>query len=436
MSGDLQSGSLTLYLIDETGALLDDYAGKWLKIAMRSVSDNQVSSFWSDEDEASEGTVNYAWIQIPRVQIATPEISDTAQSVTYPITGGESTVTVKQTVLRMELPGHSDLHRIQIVRSEDQTTLKQDNKEYAVQYLDWIYLEPTETSGEYAVFYATTDPNTVFSSTETDAKKKNSKQDAPVGVKIGVLTEGSTLELPYQVTMKYPGNEAWTISVKSKLSLSKTADGTERVTLLLPDAEQVDIQSPNQDDLHTAQVSLQSLASEKQQSCYANSKINNWWRNGKQTELTELDGYSKLTDSTEKVNATWVDPTDTAYKNYKLLSGSLKNYRLVYELTSQTGTSTKTQYYISAYGREDKKSNSMESYALVPEKYLNNGTVTIRVAAILPQSNLSSWEDGIVQPLTNQEKTQQNLDKVKDFLAQLQQREQERQQADVNMPAA
>ena len=437
MSGDLQSGSLTLYLIDETGALLDDYAGKWLKIAMRSVSDNQVSSFWSDEDEASEGTVNYAWIQIPRVQIATPEISDTAQSVTYPITGGDSTVTVKQTVLRMELPGHSDLHRIQIVRSEDQTTLKQDNKEYAVQYLDWIYLEPTETSGEYAVFYATTDPNTVFSSTETDAKKKNSKQDAPVGVKIGVMTEGSTLELPYQVTMKYPGNEAWTISVKSKLSLSKTADGTERVTLLLPDAEQVDIQSPNQDDLHTAQVSLQSLASEKQQSCYANSKINNWWRNDKQTELTELDGYSKLTDSTEKVNATWVEPTDKAYqKDYKLLSGSLKNYRLVYELTSQTGTSTKTQYYISAYGREDKKSNSMESYALVPEKYLNNGTVTIRVAAILPQSNLSSWEDGIVQPLTNQEKTQQNLDKVKDFLAQLQQREQERQQADVNMPAA
>lgn len=437
MSGDLQSGSLTLYLIDETGALLDDYAGKWLKIAMRSVSDNQVSSFWSDEDEASEGTVNYAWIQIPRVQIATPEISDTAQSVTYPITGGDSTVTVKQTVLRMELPDHSDLHRIQIVRSEDQTTLKQDNKEYAVQYLDWIYLEPTETSGEYAVFYATTDPNTVFSSTETDAKKKNSKQDAPVGVKIGVLTEGSTLELPYQVTMKYPGNEAWTISVKSKLSLSKTADGTERVTLLLPDAEQVDIQSPNQDDLHTAQVSLQSLASQKQQSCYANSKINNWWRNGKQTELTELDGYSKLTDSTEKVNATWVEPTDKAYqKDYKLLSGSLKNYRLVYELTSQTGTSTKTQYYISAYGREDKKSNSMESYALVPEKYLNNGTVTIRVAAILPQSNLSSWEDGIVQPLTNQEKTQQNLDKVKDFLAQLQQREQERQQADGNMPAA
>ena len=114
----------------------------------------------------------------------------------------------------------------------------------------------------------------------------------------------------------------------------------------------------------------------------------------------------------------------------------MKNYRLVYELTSQTGTSIKTQYYISAYGREDKKSNSMESYALVPEKYLNNGTVTIRVAAILPQSNLSSWEDGIVQPLTNQEKTQQNLDKVKDFLAQLQQREQERQQADVNMPAA
>ena len=46
-----------------------EYAGKWLKIAMRSISDSNVSSLWSDEDDVTEATVNYGGCGY-RVQVA------------------------------------------------------------------------------------------------------------------------------------------------------------------------------------------------------------------------------------------------------------------------------------------------------------------------------------------------------------------------------
>lgn len=43
-----------------------EYAGKWLKIAMRATSDTKIDSQWSDQDPDGE-TVNYVWIPVPKL---------------------------------------------------------------------------------------------------------------------------------------------------------------------------------------------------------------------------------------------------------------------------------------------------------------------------------------------------------------------------------
>ena len=50
-----------------------EYAGKWLKIAMRATSATKIDSQWSDQDPDGE-TINYVWIPVPKLQLDDVEL--------------------------------------------------------------------------------------------------------------------------------------------------------------------------------------------------------------------------------------------------------------------------------------------------------------------------------------------------------------------------
>ena len=52
------------------------YAGKWLKIAVKATSASRIASKWTDEDAADE-TDNYLWIHIPDLQLDDVEATET-----------------------------------------------------------------------------------------------------------------------------------------------------------------------------------------------------------------------------------------------------------------------------------------------------------------------------------------------------------------------
>ncbi len=93
-TGNFESASLAITSADIQAALKDedvelaDYAGKWLKIAVRAVSDSNISSWWTDEDD-NDLTYNYIWVRIPRAQIAEPTLSQSTVTNYYKDVNGQ-----------------------------------------------------------------------------------------------------------------------------------------------------------------------------------------------------------------------------------------------------------------------------------------------------------------------------------------------------------
>ncbi|MCD2492420.1 discoidin domain-containing protein [Lacrimispora sp. NSJ-141] len=266
-------------------SLSADYAGKWLKIAMRSVSDSNVSSMWSDEDEAADGTVNYKWIRIPRIQTSAPEMEEGARTLYYmdgkwkgdfsQTEAGTDDLAVSQTALTFKEQSYGDGYQVQLVRAGEDSEITGTAEDHTVYYADWIYLEKNGAGG-YHVFYS--------SSVPSFQRENWMDPNAPVcmaddlAVYLGdVGPETAYVKLPYTGT-------AWESAADSAsevtaISAFQWADGV--FTLILPDVISVGSGDSAYFDsafLFTAHVSARTRVSEENLEWYENSEIAGWYR--------------------------------------------------------------------------------------------------------------------------------------------------------------
>jgi hypothetical protein len=75
-SGSMMSGTMKLSTLKYSNSSIrwSDYAGMWLKITIRSTSNSNISSRWSDEEKAGGSK----WIRLPKVILETPGEAESA----------------------------------------------------------------------------------------------------------------------------------------------------------------------------------------------------------------------------------------------------------------------------------------------------------------------------------------------------------------------
>ncbi len=386
MNGDLTDSEYILKLDDA-------YAGKWLKIALRSTSESNVSSEWSDEDATEDGTVNYRWLRIPRIQVETPELKQDQIRLYYdgegnPATGGtDLDLRVDQRTLTFLTVNNVDQYQLQIIRTAKMDEVNDPVNQYTVSYMDWIYLEK---SGEgYNVFYLTSDPGIILAKDSTQPVCHMNK-DACF---IGYASKDAKVRLPYTGTIH---DEAYDkdYQTASFLQLTSDASGETQVTIILPDAEDIIGNGSVKTVLFTSQVSVQARISESLSENYADSMVNNWYRtvNGG-SEIVTLTDYADAPNITLQ-GLEISEREHTAYE----LSVSARNW-LVYrfEILDGTGNIIATRY-VSAYG---VGTSDIETLALLSDAdFAGYGghMVNIYAAAIIKgQKNSSGVAGGLSQ---------------------------------------
>lgn len=394
MDGDFSRGTYLLENIDPA------YAGKWLKIALRSVSDSNVSSWWSDEDDTTENTRNYQWIRLPRIRVEMPEVSEGAASVYYDMDNGEVSlesvagyIPAVQTELDFVLQSYADGYRIQRVRST-----------YGTRYdANWIYLEDDGHSG-YNIFCSTSTDKGL------DIQKENEDpvcREDETAVFTGNIQPGNLMALPAKEAVVQDVIEE-EVSTQMLLVWVPAEDGKDSYfRLILPDAETI-MEYTDERNLFTSQVSVQSVILgedplQERLSEYESSKISSWYRYKpnqieQATAITDLDMYHDAVD-VQRVEISPSDLRDTAYElteygvkengiyQIKILDNNLtdvldcRNIGASYEVGNNVNTLTLRDAL----------------YAQYTEKY-----ISVRKAVIMDSgggiSNWSAWTEPVQLP--------------------------------------
>ena len=109
IGGTASSGSLVDNLMVPE-SILTDYAGKYLKMTIRTNGENTVNSKWTDEDEA-DATLNYVWISLPKAQVEDVEITEgeSGEAVTEVTASDGTTATITYTLRQIRFPVQGSL---------------------------------------------------------------------------------------------------------------------------------------------------------------------------------------------------------------------------------------------------------------------------------------------------------------------------------------
>ena len=263
MSGDLTNGTYTLNSV--TQQIDPKYAGKWLRVALRAVSASNISSYWTDANPDTEAAqAKYAWIQIPRVQLARPEV--TKNTVLDPNVqfSDENSADLTRQVLDFNTVTNADDYVLTVIQNGILKHL--DGKNYTVSYVHWIYLDKTDAG--YDVYYATSNPDANITvevdTADTDKDGDQYLVNAMHMYKLGTLPSGeSTLDLN-GYTVSIPANDNPTVTTQTTASLTFTTEsggsGTEGTfRLKLPDVEKIGDKDVKSSTYPTSQVTVQAL---------------------------------------------------------------------------------------------------------------------------------------------------------------------------------
>lgn len=405
MDGTLTEAERTVEGLDASDA------GQWLKIAMRSISDSNISSEWSDEDDTASGTINYRWIQIPRIQVGTPNVEKSTDTKTLyyrngvwlgdPAQSAPPTVDdvgVEQTALTIDMEDNADQYQIQLIRSQRTDQIRDVEKTYTVQYLDWIYLEKTGEDN-YNVFYASSDPGF-----DEDAYRQQNPNAPTTSMDANAVWVGSVQGINGFIQIPYFGNAAEgagenapTVTTACYLQQNQAADGGRQFFLVLPDAESI-AGYVNSEYLFTSQISAQARIAKNHLDKYEDSKISNWYRTtGTDGSVVTLDAYNNAPSVGIKCVASTRE--DIAYE----LQAETNKTRLVYEVKVEDGSGIWRREYISAYA---SGISTLDTVALLLEADYSNlagKSISVRVAAIMDGNNsdgqiprgLTKWSDWV-----------------------------------------
>lgn len=391
MNGNFSSSSYVLKGINT------EYAGKWLKIALRSISESNISSWWSDEDDATEKTVNYKWVHIPRIQVEETQQSEGIRTIYYDDHGGwtqDNLVThipVEHKSLKFEGRPFADGYRIQRIRAASDIDIDQD-VHYTAHGIDWIYLEPSGDGG-YNVF---------CNSSAEDIGIENIQKEAPVcwqddmAVYWTTIYKGDFVELPFTENAWESSDATEPITVRSFIEWE---EGTEEndipvFTFVLPDAEKINEYTYDK-NLFTSQVSVQAVVSgsedEGNLTRYEHSPVSLWFRYKQEPDLWLTDTSILPDYAPEPVIDLLCEVSSYNDIVYQIMDTG-KNRRVYQiEITNPDDGSVLDKRCISAYGAGINPVSILlplreDIYAQHAGKY-----ISVRAADIVSEEGLSRW---------------------------------------------
>ena len=376
-----------------------EYAGKWLKIAMRSISDSNVSSLWSDEDDVTEATVNYQWLRIPRVQVTLPELTESRTTLFYldgewkrdpnQSEGEIDDLPVTQTSLTFDSQDYADGYRIQMIQSAKGEDKLDPDKLYSIYDTNWLWLEKCG-EGEYHVFYQSTEPE--FDAGEYEDTDNPVCSADETAAYLGTITqEHPFVALPYTgLAQEGPEDTAPVVNTASCIMMKNA--GFE---LVLPDAEVINTGNDaysEENYLFTGQTSVQAYLYKENLEYREPSAISNWYRgrtteNVMFTDVTELQSYGSAPSLSVEMAASALP--DKAYE----ITSRTRRW-LVYQLAvTDSEDNLYVKRYLSAYG---EGTSDITTRLLLPEEFAQfaGRNLRVRIASIDGAGgNLSEWTE-------------------------------------------
>lgn len=371
MSGNhLASATYTVKIAGEQN--LTDYAGMWMKIAVRAVTENKISSFWTDEDVEEEQTVNYQWIQIPKAQLEAPKLTIGTNTAAYEVEETMDEFYITRYSASFAEVSYADAYCVQLVGAD------------ASKPVTWLYLQKNAQNA-YDIFYTSTKGD-MRATAITDGCFANPNANLAV---IDRLQEGSTIVLPvYQDDITILPKD--TVKLPTSISLKNGV-----FTLELPDVSAVTdingVKVKNGKDtlLVTGQIGVQALIKEENEHNYQNSKwMNSIYANKAYTKPIEVAQQ----DAPEILENAFTVATDTEQKVYDVSVRSDKN--LVMQLLV---ADENNQLVALKYCRIQKTTNlSVDGFELPMEVVANQVTKNhlnyyVSFAQVTDRENLGKW---------------------------------------------
>lgn len=215
-----------------------DYAGKYLKVVMRSTGSSHISSVWTDMENPGNAedvvTKEYMWFRLPRVQIDPVEFTEHTDVVEYerPIMTPEGNlqgeqVTASQIQAGFALAEHADRYHITLIQEPQQAdrsiAADIDAANYVVSHVHEMTLARTAQDDEYELEYR---------STKLDDDGNQMKKTMKLKV------NGGEQALPFTEVLLLT-DDGYHITLESAVRLEAEADGPARLIFTLPDCADV-----------------------------------------------------------------------------------------------------------------------------------------------------------------------------------------------------
>lgn len=420
-SDTVMNGSLSSAVYNIASGIDSDDAGKWLKIALRSISDNNISSWWSDED-AADATTNYKWLRIPRIRVDEPQIKELFTDITYDMDDTYKAV-AKQTTLEFGIMKHADGYRIQRVKLVADKTF--NDVAYTRQDVDWIYLEPSDKEEDaYNVYVvtseeapaeqqATAQPDTEQAEQQATAQPdtKQAEQQATAqptdvpaceedeaAVYAGTLKKDLSVEIPISDILPLSSDNKAGIQMKSVLYYdSGKGDDKPVIRIVLPDAESVSISGETYENpdtyYHTSQLSVQATVYNKDHmESYESSPICNWYRTKKNKKWTS--GTVTLDDYGEPPELNGVKVEKSGYEGiaYNVLIPSEKQRIYRVTVVDSDKETVLDNRYIGSYYDGDKNETLIALRKDIYDSYKNK-FIILKGADITAEEGVSKWSE-------------------------------------------
>ena len=414
MSGNkLESATYSFKL--GNGYTPSDYAGKWLKITLRARSDSKISSWWTDEDPDG-ATVNYYWVQIPKVKLDSPGLATTDDYIEkyYYVPSNNEWTNVEQDATLCHIQIRKKTFDFDVVDYADAFEIKYLGFDGKVQY---IYLVPNDVAKSSFTVYGTIsgDEDTQYLEADTSYILVNNRYMTGYGV----VNSENNINIPYGATIN-PKAYVEDTSVSDRLFIPATICYSEgEIKLVLPDLIGSVVNDENEErtlegnNNFTKQITVQALINEGNENSYVASPVNSWSRSSNVDAgsinnnmpvadiITDIksgrtfSGLDNIDASLDKV----VGSETKRYYNVTFSSSSKAVYCIrVMDESGAEPVLAGTCYLVADSEKTDIVSGEVTAYTgnmAILSDFLDNANykLYISVANVSDQNGISDWSE-------------------------------------------
>lgn len=367
------------------------YAGKWVRVVLRSLGSSSISSVWTDEKDAGYPGIDSEIPEVepcmvyklPAVQVDSVkfrELEDTEAweadvyqvyegdtEVKDEITGVPVQVEAEQRWVWFDTVEYADDYQIMMIQTPQQAdqkaALNSEASSWQVSDVNWMTLK-RESEKTFTLLYQTTE----------DADAGMVKTDS-----LEITVNGGDVTIPYQENIRILEDRAYYIQSEAKIRLESGVDGEiVSVGILLPDCR---VEDDTQTNLYqrTEQILVQSLARVQKGSEEGAYRDSRW-------ALVNWSG-DDLVQSTDPI-----DQTEEATAPTKVDANEATVETSIHDVVYKLGLDGATRYLIRI---TDASGNALGIFG-VPV-YTGNTTIGSTMQAVWFPSGFKKYADKTVK---------------------------------------